>query len=40
MWREAHDLSQRTAKDWAHRMKWLIDEVYPDVKKLYLLQII
>ena len=37
MWREAHALPQRTAKDWAHQMKWLIDEVYPDVEKIVLI---
>lgn len=35
-WRETHALPQRRAEDWAHQMKWLIDEVYPDVDKIVL----
>ena len=35
-WREAHALPQRRAEDWAHQMKWLIDEAYPDVDKIVL----
>ncbi len=35
-WREAHALAQRRAEDWANQMKWLIDEVYPDVEKIIL----
>jgi len=35
-WREAHALPQRRAKAWAMQMKWLIDEVYPDVDKMVL----
>ncbi len=35
-WREAHALPHRTSEDWAHQMKWLIDEVYPDVEKIVL----
>lgn len=35
-WREAHALPQRRAVDWANQMKWLIDEVYPDVEKIVL----
>lgn len=35
-WREAHALSRRTAVDWAHQVKWLIDEAYPDVEKIVL----
>lgn len=35
-WREAHALPQRRAEDWANQMKWLIDEVYPNVEKIVL----
>ena len=35
-WRHAHALPQRTAKDWAGQIKWLLDEQYPDVKKVVL----
>ena len=35
-WREAHALPQRRAKDWANQIKWLIDEIYPDVEKIVL----
>lgn len=35
-WREAHALSRRTSEDWAKQMKWLIDEVYPDMEKIVL----
>lgn len=35
-WREAHALPRRTANDWAAQMKWLIDEVYPQAKKIVL----
>ncbi len=35
-WREAHALSRRTAVDWAHQVKWLVDEAYPDVEKIVL----
>lgn len=35
-WREAHALPQRTANDWAHQMKWLIDDVYPNAEKIVL----
>lgn len=35
-WREAHALPQRRAEDWAHQMKWLIDEAYPSVDKIVL----
>lgn len=35
-WREAHALPHRTSEDWAKEMKWLIDEVYPDVEKIVL----
>ena len=35
-WREAHALPRRTCIDWAHQMKWLIDEQYPKAKKIIL----
>ena len=35
-WREAHALPRRTANDWAMQMKWLIDEAYPQAKKIVL----
>ena len=35
-WREAHALARRTSTDWAHQMKWLLDEQYPDAKKIVL----
>ncbi len=31
-WRYAKAFSQRTKKDWAHNIKWLLDEQYPDVE--------
>lgn len=35
-WRHAYALPQRTRKDWATQMKWLLDEQYPDAKKVVL----
>lgn len=35
-WREAHALPRRTSEDWAMKMRWLIDEVYPDAEKIVL----
>lgn len=35
-WREAHALAHRTSEDWAHQLKWLLDEQYPDAKKVVL----
>lgn len=35
-WREAHALPHRTSEDWAHQMKWLIDDIYPNVEKIIL----
>ncbi len=35
-WREAHALPHRTSEDWANQVKWLIDDVYPDVEKIVL----
>ena len=33
-WREAHALPHRTAVDWAHQIKWLVDEAYPNAEKI------
>ena len=33
-WRSATALPQRTKIDWANRMKWLLDEEYPNAKKV------
>ena len=35
-WREAHALPHRTCSDWAQQMKWLLDEQYPNAKKVVL----
>lgn len=35
-WREAHALPRRTCEDWAHEMKWLIEEKYPHAEKIVL----
>jgi hypothetical protein len=35
-WRHAEALPRRTKIDWAHKIKWLICEQYPTVKKLIL----
>lgn len=35
-WRSAQALPRRTAVDWATKMKWLIDDVYPDAQKIVL----
>jgi len=35
-WRYASALPQRTRKDWANRIKWLVDEQYPNAKKIVL----
>jgi len=35
-WRNTMALPQRTKTDWAHRIKWLLDEQYPTVKKVIL----
>jgi hypothetical protein len=34
-WRYAQASVQRTKKDWAHWIQWLLDEQYPEVKKSY-----
>jgi len=33
-WRHAEALARRTKKDWAHQIKWLLDEEYPTEKKV------
>ena len=35
-WRYAQALPQRTKKDWAGRIQWLLDEQYPDAEKVVL----
>ena len=35
-WREAVAKRQRTRTDWAERIKWLLDERYPDVEQVVL----
>jgi len=35
-WRSCMALPQRTSEDWAERVKWLLDEQYPDAKKVVL----
>jgi hypothetical protein len=35
-WRLAEAFPRRTKVDWAHNVKWLLDEKYPDVKKVVL----
>ena len=35
-WREAHALPRRTCEDWAHQIKWLVDEQYPKAEKIVL----
>ena len=35
-WRHIEVTERRTALDFAHQMKWLVDEAYPDVKMVRL----
>jgi len=35
-WREAEALPRRTKLDWASKIKWLLDEQYPDAEKVVL----
>jgi len=35
-WRYALAFPQRTKKDWAHNIRWLLDEQYPEAKKVVL----
>jgi len=37
-WRHAEALQRRTMQDWALVVKWLCDDVYPDVEKIVLVQ--
>jgi len=37
-WREAEALQRRTKVDWAHKIKWLLDEKYPDAEVIVLVQ--
>lgn len=37
-WRNATASPRRTCEDWANKIKWLLDEQYPDVKKVVLVQ--
>ncbi|MCL2150391.1 MAG: IS630 family transposase, partial [Dehalococcoidia bacterium] len=36
-WRYAEAFPRRTKRDWAHRIKWLLDEQYPEAEKVVLL---
>ena len=35
-WRHVYALSQRTKKDWANCIKWLLNEQYPEAEKIVL----
>jgi hypothetical protein len=35
-WRYAQAFAQRTKKDWAHRIRWLLNEQYPQAEKIVL----
>jgi len=35
-WRYAEAFERRTKKDWAHRVKWVLDNQYPDAEKVVL----
>jgi len=35
-WRHAEAFPQRTKKDWAHRIQWLLNEQYPEAEKVVL----
>lgn len=37
-WRHSLALAHRTCEDWAGQIKWLLDEQYPDVNKVVLVQ--
>jgi hypothetical protein len=37
-WREAEALPRRTKVDWAHKVKWLLDEKYPDAEVVVLVE--
>ena len=35
-WRQSQAFAQRTRREWAHQVKWLLNEQYPQVKKVVL----
>jgi hypothetical protein len=35
-WRHAQAFERRTKKDWAHRVRWVLDNHYPDAEKVVL----
>ena len=35
-WRDAEALPRRTKLDWAHKVKWLLEDQYPEVEKVVL----
>jgi len=35
-WRHSEALPQRTKRDWAHRIQWLLDGQYPNAEKIIL----
>ncbi len=35
-WRYAQAHPRRTSEDWANKIKWLLDEQYPNVQKVVL----
>ena len=35
-WRQTEALPQRTKKDWAHKIQWLLDQEYPEADKVVL----
>jgi hypothetical protein len=35
-WRYAQAFGRRTKKDWAHRVKWVLDNQYPNTEKVVL----
>jgi hypothetical protein len=35
-WRDAEALNRRTKLDWAHKVRWLLDDQYPDARKVVL----
>jgi hypothetical protein len=37
-WRHAEALPRRTKKDWAKKIKWLLDEQYPNAEKVILVE--
>jgi hypothetical protein len=37
-WRSAEALPRRTKIDWAHKMRWLLEDQYPEAEKIILVQ--